>query len=82
MLKPYKDPIKNNELRQAVRAINARNISVSWKYCSVDEKILDIMKWLNTTNYAFARRVWEIISADGEHDQIAMKLYGFNQHTA
>ena len=82
MLKPYKDPIKNNELRQAVRAINSRNISVSWKYCSVDEKILDIMKWLNTTNYAFARRVWEIISADGEHDQIAMKLYGFNQHTA
>lgn len=82
MLKPYKDPIKNNELRQAVRAINSRNISVSWKYCSVDEKILDIMKWLNTTNYAFARRVWEIISADGEHDRIAMKLYGFNQHTA
>ena len=82
MLKPYKDAAKNTELRKAVRTIHTKSISVSWKYCSVDEKILDIMHWLNITNYAFAKRVWEIISADGEHDQLATRLYGFNQYMA
>ena len=73
---------KNIEVMEAVKTAKeyfAIYPSVSRKYLSNDEFMLDVAHICNTS-YGIAKRVTWFVRADGARDAEALKEWGFNQH--
>ena len=83
-MKPYKTDEYNIIVRQSVRKMidycNS-HISCTRKHLSNKEFALDVSHICNIP-YSIAKKVTWIVRADGERDQNALKIWGFNKHTA
>ena len=83
-MKPYKTEKMNNKVREAVHYAHnwlVKHPSISRKYLSKDEFIMDIANLCNVT-YNMAERITWIVRADAYCDEQAIKIWGFNKHTA
>lgn len=80
-MKKYKNEDKNNMVRKIVREYNKNPFGLRHKYCTNDEWEYDLMNRFNIS-HGMAVKVREIVRADGYHDNMAMKVWGFNKHTA
>ena len=80
-MKKYKDENKNNKVREIVREYKKSPFGLGHKYCTSEEWEIDIMNRFNIS-HGMAVKVREIIRADAYHDDIALEVWGFNQHTA
>ena len=81
-MKPYKTIDKNVEVMEAVKTAKeyfAMHPSVSRKYLSNDEFMLDMAHICNAS-YGVAKRVAWFVRADGARDAEALKEWGFNQY--
>ena len=83
-MKPYKTEKMNNKVREAVRyAYNwlVKHPSISRKYLSKDEFVVDMANLCDVT-YSMAERITWIVRSDGYRDEEALRIWGFNKHTA
>lgn len=83
-MKAYKTEEMNLLLRENVRKCEDylnEHLSCSRKYLSNDEFALD-MCHICDCSYGMGKKITWIVRADGERDQQAMKVFGFNRHTA
>ena len=63
MIALWKCENKNKQLRDIIAKVRISQRPTYWKYCSVEEKTLDIMKWYNCS-LAMAKKVVWIICGD------------------
>ena len=83
-MKPFKEPDKNNRVRETVRTMNEwylQHPDISRKYWSNAEFEYDVVTRCKVPYYIAAKVVW-FIRADGSRDEEALRLWGFNKHTA
>ena len=83
-MKPFLRQDMNNRVREAVRAVNTwciQHPDISRRYWSNTEFEHEIVKLCRVPYYIAKRVVW-FIRADGARDEEALKLWGFNKHTA
>ena len=83
-MKPFKKLNKNNRVREAVRTMHTwylQHPDISRKYWSNADFEHDIVTHCKVPYYIAAKVVW-FIRADGARDEEAIKLWGFNKHTA
>ena len=63
MIKLWKGENKNKQLREIIAKERVTNHSYQWKYCSREEKAMDISRWYNCS-YAMAEKVVWILCGD------------------
>ena len=83
-MKPFKEPDKNNRVRETVKTIYMwylQHPDISRKYWSNAEFEHDVAIRCKVPYYIAAKVVW-FIRADGARDEEALRLWGFNKHTA
>ena len=83
-MKKYTTDKSNELLREAVKKWEDYcmvNISCSRSYMNNEEYTWEIAKICNIS-YGMAKKVCWITRGDGYRDEIALKIFGYNKHTA
>lgn len=83
-MKAYKTAKKMEQVRKAVKKVKEYSRAhVGWgRHLSSDEFTSDVMHICSLPTYNLARKVAWIVRADGSRDSEALKVWGFNKHTA
>lgn len=80
-MKAYKNEIMNIKVRSLVREYRTKPFGLSAKYWTNGEWEDSLVKRFRIS-HGMAVKIREIVRADAYHDEIALKVWGFNKHTA